>query len=258
VGFYEGAKNPGFVSRLNVGKTPGDITTYAADPASSRVMDAVAAAHGLVGAQKQSAWNFASSKAAKGHPLGDMDVIQLNQGRPMDEAQLSAIMPKLQAIGADVPMADPYGARALVFPPEGLAGKGLVKHNQGIAKQARLLGDELGTDVRFLKRSGNLLGDGGPSWSSKPYISALEQGGPKMVAGFDNAMQDMGPKLLQAAEDFATKKGMQSAPWYRPMMEALSTTGLAGLKELVAKGIVPVSALAAVLAQAPTESAYSD
>jgi hypothetical protein len=77
-------------------------------------------------------------------------------------------------------------------------------------------------------------------------IEAIEGGGPKMVAGFDKTAAEIGPGMLKSVEDFAAAKGYSTAPCYRPMMEALSTGGIAKLKELVKAGTVPVVAFSAI------------
>ena len=92
-------------------------------------------------------------------------------------------------------------------------------------------------------------------WSTKPFIEKLESGGPQMVAGFDKSMQTVGPQLLEHSRAVAEQYGFTQAPFYRPMMEALSTGGLAALKELVAKGIVPVAALSAIVNSMQPEEA---
>jgi hypothetical protein len=84
------------------------------------------------------------------------------------------------------------------------------------------------------------------TWSSKPFIEKVEAGGPNMVAGFDKSMQTIAPQQLAVVEQFAAQHGMTQAPFYKPMMQALSTGGLAALKDLVAKGIVPVAALGVI------------
>jgi hypothetical protein len=50
---------------------------------------------------------------------------------------------------------------------------------------------------------------------------------------------------LATAQKHAQANGWTQAKWYEPMMKALANGGIAELKDLVKKGIVPVLALSA-------------
>lgn len=230
-GFYEGATNPGYMSLLNVGK--GSETGI--DDASRRVVEAVQGAHGLLGLQKQQAWNFGTSRASTGHPINDMDVMQFRGS--FDAAQRAKLHGQIESMGG-VPMTDPYGVRGLFFDPS---------TNKANAKTGNALASAMGGNVRFLKNSGDIFPPQTPTqWSSKPFIEKIEGGGSRMIDGFDSQMKTLAPQLLSTTEALAAKHGWNTAPYYRPMMEALSTGGLAKLKELVAKGIVPAAAFATI------------
>lgn len=241
VGYYEGMANPGFTSRINVGKAGGSNEI---DPASAKVADAVAAYHGLVGTQKQAAWNYASGNNT---PMSKAGVMQFKtpDGRPMSPEELMAFRAKVTEAGGDIPMVDPLGARSLVFADPG-------KQTQSLVKALRNVAAKEGLEAQPLTRSGNIFptiddyGTPPEKWSAKPFIEKIEAGGDKVVANVDALSKEIAPQLLATVEKHAATNGWTQASWYRPMMEALASGGIAKVKELVSKGIVPVVALGAV------------
>ena len=237
-GIYEGQTNPGFASQVLVGKESGGLGM---DPASKRAAEAVAAAHGLIGVQDQSALNFLGGEA----PAKRAGAFQIATGAPMSDVGLANVSRIAGQHGGDVAQVDPRGARVLSF------------HDEADPQRAALvkaLREEYPhADVTPMARDSSLfpLKEGSywekpEKWSSKPYIEKIEAGGPKMVAGFDKSMQSVAPQLLQHTADVAAQHGFTQAPWFKPMMEALGTGGLASLKELVAKGVVPVAAFSVI------------
>jgi hypothetical protein len=233
-GVYEGVAAPGFASQIQVGKGLGRQTI---DDSSAKVMDAVAATHGLLGAQKQAAWNYLGGPA----PNKSAGAYQLRRGAPFspDElGQLRGMVPD-----ADIPQVDPRGARVLQFADAGDASR------PGLLKDLRAAAKTFGADVQPSVRSGNLFPvdenfNAPATWSAKPYIEKIEAAGPKVVANWNAEMPAVAAGLLRTAEDFFAKHNLTSAPWYRPMMEGISRGGLEELKRLVKAGIVPVAALA--------------
>jgi hypothetical protein len=231
LGFYEGAANPGFISRINVGKAPG---SQVMDSASERVVDAVAAAHGLLGTQKQVASNYAGGAA----PKSKAGAIRLSGGL-LDDATMTNLYQDLQAIGADVPMRDPSGgARFLNF--------GDQDSTKAMVKQLGPVAQKYGLEPQFLERSGNLIPEAAPAeWSSKPFIEAIERSGP-FADRLSEAMKPMAGEVLTRVNEFSAKNGWTQAPWFRPMMEGLRDGGLPKLKELVKAGVVPAFAFTAI------------
>jgi hypothetical protein len=238
VGFYEGMANPGFTSRINVGKASGSDVI---DPASEKVADAIAAYHGLVGTQKQAAWNYLSGNNTPASRAGAVQ-FKTPDGSPMSPEQLASFREAVTGAGGDIPMVDPMGARSLLFSDPG-------KETQGIVKALRALGTEQGLEVNPLTRSGKVFpsideyGTPPEKWSARPFIEKIEAGGDKVVANVDKVSKEIAPQLLSTVEKHASANGWTQAPWYRPMMEALADGGIAKLKELVNKGVVPVVTL---------------
>jgi hypothetical protein len=238
-GLYEGQTNPGFASQVLVGKEGGGLNM---DPASKRAAEAVAAAHGLIGVQDQSALNYLGGAA----PAKRAGAFQIATGRPMSDVGLANVSRIAQQHGGDVAQVDPRGARVLSF------------HDEADPKRKALI-DALRAeyphaDVTPMARDSSLfpLKEGSywekpEKWSSKPYIEKIEAGGPQMVEGFNKSMQTVAPQLLRHTEEIAAQHGFTQAPWFKPMMESLSTGGLASLKDLVAKGVVPVAAMTAIM-----------
>jgi len=235
-GVYEGATNKGYASIIPVGKKTGADEI---DPSSAKLLDSVAAAHGLLGVQKQSAWNFAAGKS----PIKNAGQYQIRTGTPFTEQELADLNDLTNQYGADIPQVDPRGARILEFGPEGDPGrKALVSALRKKYPQA-----EISTQAN----SGNLFPaddsmNAPENWSAKPYIEKIEAAGPRVVEGFDRAAQQMAPELLAKANEWSAKNGFTQAEWYRPMMEGLAQGGIARLKELVKQGVVPVVALSAL------------
>lgn len=241
VGYYEGMANPGFTSRINVGKASG---TNEIDPASAKVADAVAAYHGLVGTQKQAAWNYA---AGNNTPLSKAGAVQFKtpDGTPLGPDSLAALRQRVVDAGGDIPMVDPLGARSLLFTEPG-------KETQNVVKALREAAAKEGLETQPLSRSGNIFpavdefGTPPEKWSAKPFIEKIEAAGPKVVANVDAMSKEIAPQLLATVEKHAAQNGWSQADWYRPMMEGLAQGGIAKLKELVKQGIVPVVALGVV------------
>jgi hypothetical protein len=238
-GVYEGQTNKGYASIIPAGKID-DGGGYITDNASERLLDAVAAGHGLLGVQKQSAWNHLTGKISTKKAGG----YQIKTGQPFAEDELARLNQLTDDFGADIPQVDPRGARILEFAKEGDPSRtAIVKALRKAYPDAEIIPQST---------SGNLFpaideyGTAPEKWSAKPYIEKIEAGGPKVVAGFDEAAREMSPQLLAKTEKWAAENNLTQAPWYRPMMEALSTGGLTKLKELVEKGIVPVVALGAL------------
>lgn len=240
VGFFEGMSNPGFTSRINVGKAGGSQDI---DPASAKVADAIAAYHGLVGAQKQSAWNYASGTKSSLKNAGGFK-FQTPDGQPMSPEAMTALREKIIAAGGDVPMVDPAGARSLIFNEPGPETQKISKALRALAKNEGLEGMPL-TVSKNIFPSIDEFGTPPAKWSAQPFIDKIEAGGPKMVANADAVSKEIAPQLLATAQKHAQANGWTQAKWYEPMMKALANGGIAELKDLVKKGIVPVLALSA-------------
>jgi len=250
LGVYEGNINPGFVSQVPVGKLTG---TQQIDAASEKVMNAVASAHGLLGLQDQAAWNYAAGKPSN-VSAGAYDFVR--PGGPLSPDELARLRERTQALGIDMPIASPSGARVLMFDET----KPTTAQRKKLAKELQAAGAEFGAELQPRVMSSNIIPENKPApgqWSSKPYIAGIEAAGPRVVENFNRTMQTIAPAQLAATEAFAKQHGLTQAPYYRPMMEALSTGGLDALKALVAKGIVPVTALYMV-GQAMTDSQGQD
>lgn len=248
VGYYEGDLSPGFASVVNVGKDKG---SQSMDPASMKVLDAIASAHGLLGAQKQVAHNY-SGAITSPSKAGSL----VFKGEPMGEEALSRFHGNIADLGKSagmssedlVPMVNPQGgARALMF--------GSPSQNADLASMVAPRGkfaenwmkELAGLTVEPHASSGNLIPFNAPAqWSSKPFIEAIEASGPKMTENVSNALQRAAPDVLSVVGQHAAKNGWTQAEWFKPMMEGLAEGGLGKLKELVAKGIVPAAVFTAV------------
>jgi hypothetical protein len=244
VGSYEGVTNPGFLSQINVGKKANPLTyaDQALDPASEQVLRSVSAAHGLLGVQDQVGYNYLTSKAMPGGPANQSNAFRIDYGAPFSGQSLTNEVENLSRLGVDLPLADPKGVRGLgfgaegqttdIFPPD--VRKALMQHAK-----------ESGGELRWMNNSGNIFPpEPSPSWSAKPYVSEIEAGGPRMVENFNKTMTGgYADEMLSAVQSQAQKHGLTSAHFYEPMMTALSTGGLPALKDLIAKGIVPVAVL---------------
>jgi hypothetical protein len=223
IGFYEGASNPAYVSRIGVGKESG---SQAIDPASAKVMQAITAGHGLLGTQKQSAWNYLGGEV----PIKKAGGIKL-AGSNISDQQFKEITNKIQSIGGDVPSIDPAGGiRILSFasPEEKVA----------FAKQLKPIAKEYGLTPSFHELSSDIYPfNPTAQWSAKPYIEAIEQSG--LEKQTSAALQKQAGNLLTTANKLADEYKLTQAKWYTPMMQALQNGGLPELKKLVEAGVVP-------------------
>jgi hypothetical protein len=266
---YEGAVSPGYASQILVGKGRGSQNM---DPSSRKIVNAIAATHGLLGAQKQVAHNFIGGKA----PVGEAGAFQLRSAnaQPFSVDQLGLLASK--APNADIPQVDPRGARSLVFAPRvketeltaledaGLSGamsgeRGLLgaskkkeaaKVRTGLLAEMRKAAKDMGAtveprfaDTTLFPMDANF--NAPATWSAKPYIRAIEKAGQKYVDNWNANVPMIAGNMLRDAEAFFTKHNLVAAPWYKPMMEGIAKGGLPELKRLVKAGIVPVAALAA-------------
>jgi hypothetical protein len=239
-GVYEGATNPGFTSRIPVGKGTG---THDIDPSSQRLVDAIAGAHGLLGTQKQSAWNFAGGPAAQKRA----GAYRINRGTPFSEDELARLQSQTADVGGDIPQVDPRGARMLEFADEGADSRtALIKALRQSNPDATI--EPMAVSKNIFPAVDD-YGTAPEKYSTLPYIEKIEAGGPRVVEGFDRAMQTMAPQMLAKTEQWAAQKGWTQAPWFKSAMDALSSGGLAKLKELQKAGVVPAAFVADFTAQ---------
>ena len=230
-GVYEGATNPGYASIIPAGKVEAG-KSYVTDPSSEKLLDAVAAAQGLLGTQKQSAWNHLTGEA----PIKSAGAYQVRRGTPFTEDELAKLQSITDSVGGDIPQVDPRGARVLEF-----GDVGSDSRNKMVKALREAYPD---ADVIPQARSGNLFPvdenwNAPEKYSMKPYIEKIEAAGPKVVAGFDEAMKTMAPQALAKTQAWAQKAGWTEAPWFETAMKGLAEGGLARLKELQAAGAVP-------------------
>ena len=228
-GMYEGDTNPGYSSVVNVGKEAG---SQSVDAASQKVMDAIAAAHGLLGTQKQVATNYLGLEV----PVAKAGGIRF-PGTGMTDKDLYDLQQKYSPAGADVFMRDPAGgARALTFDESKRAGLAKALKAGGLEPWQTSAAEHRAASSSLLPMSAPA------SWSSKPFIEAIDRAGPTMSENISKTMQPMAGEILNKASDFAKANNWTSAEWFKPMMEGLRDGGIPRLKELVEKGIVPVFA----------------
>jgi hypothetical protein len=280
-GVYEGVVSPGQVSRIPVGKSTGShdidpssdrlLRAVAAAHGLVGTQDQVAYNFLTGKPSNRGVGGFRFERSMPG--VKDPEVREL---LPFSQDELTSLAGKLPP-GVDIPQADPRGARALFFdepydaeaqgyqlaarlgggldaPTAQAATRNAFKEEDSarrqLVNQLRATAGEFNAELVPHERSSALfpVKEGSTwekpdQWSAKPFIAGVEQGGPKVVEGFDAAMQTMAPQLLQRTEQMAAQHGWTQAPWYGQMMNALGTGGLGALKELVAKGVVPVAVL---------------
>ncbi|MCS6944185.1 MAG: hypothetical protein RMK97_02010 [Sutterellaceae bacterium] len=235
LGIYEGQVGPGFASRVLFGKETGKA---AVDPASRRYLDALAAAHGTLGTQKQVAWNARVGDA----PVSRANVFDVVMGRPATEAEIAAAA---RVVGDDaVPMVGPDGLRVLDFSTDPA-----VKRARAEALRNMQLGE-----VRPGIAETNLVPQGPKGFSYAPLLDAMEVAGPRFVTNMSRVMQSVAPQVLAKTREFSKKYGWTEAPWFEAAMKALSEGGLPKLRELQRAGIVPVGFVALVAGQLDEEN----
>lgn len=272
-GLYEGLVEPGFASVIPVGKETG---SQMLDPASERVLRTIAASHGLLGVQKQSAYSFLGGTEGVGKAGGAKFLSP--DGGPLPVPTLRQMQDDLLARGGDLVTVDPRGGRVLIFNPTadeaaqeaarmarmtgaplddaralGEAAKpDAIRERNAVVKGIRDVGSQYGLDVNFTSRHSDIFprdANYNPpaTWSAKPYVDEIEAGGPQIVENFNQNVAPLAGDLLQQVETFAQANNLQAAPWFKPMMDALQTGGLSKLKQLIQDGVVPVAVLGLVL-----------
>lgn len=225
-GLYEGKVEPGFASRILVGKGKGSAMM---DDASTRVVRGVAAGHGLLGLQKQSAYNFLGAPSA----IKNAGAVQLRRAKPIEGEELRLLQDELAGAGADIAQADPRGARALLFDT---LNKDQVAGVRSVAKK-------YGAEPEFMARDGDVFPrddnfNAPEKWSAQPYIDEIRASG--LEAGFDATAPAIARDLRVKSEQLGQQFGLTSAPWYGQAMKAIETGGLKALQKLVDAGVVPV------------------
>ena len=258
IGYYEGEFNPAFISRIGVGKSTG---SQSIDPASENVMKAAASAHGILGVQKQSAWNYLGGEV----PMNQAGGIKLLGKNPSPE-KFKEFTKKLQEIGGDIPMYDPEGGlRLLNFVDEdALRKQGLndaqvaeevAKQKSAFGKKVKTLAKEYNLNPSFHALSSDIYPFNAPDkWSVKPYLKSIEESG--LENPTSNAMQQYAGGLLDEQLKQSQALNLTNASWYEPMMNAIREGGLPKLKELVKAGIVPAIALTVAPSIYQQEQAY--
>lgn len=232
-GSYEGMVNPGFVSRINVGKQPGGQMM---DGASRQVTRSVAAAHGLLGAQKQVAYGYAGGKA----PLKSAGYAQFTtpDGTPLSPEQIIGMSDRIKAAGGDIPSADATGGRTMLFDED-------AKTAQNRANALRKIGADEGLGVEFKTRDSDIFpsvddyGTPPEKWSTRPYIDEILAGGDNVIQGFDKFASRKAGDILDTAQQYEKNHGFVNAPWYPTMMNALKEGGIRALDKLQLEGKVP-------------------
>lgn len=230
-GIYEGVVEPGFASQIPIGRRTGSSQI---DPSSAAFLDATAATHGMLGAQKQVAWSHVGEEI----PQKRAGAIRITDagGQPFTIEQLRRLQPEMaQHAGAFVTQVDPFGAQALINP-------GTITRKQ--AEAIRSVLETQGYTPSYREFSGNLFPEDPTKFSVKPYIAKIKAAGPQVEANFNANIgpiaEDVGTRVTGQSQQL----GLTQAPWYPKMIEALKSGGLPALEKLVQAGIVPVAVLA--------------
>lgn len=234
-GYYEGRAAPGFASQVAAKMEGNEIA-----PSSKALLDAIAASHGMLGTQKQSAYNVLTDGVpAAGSPFA----LQFAAGAPLTGDKMRALQQATHAIDKDVvPMVDPQGARALMFsgtPDERMAQFADVAKQHGASVSAHTFDGNLFPSV-------DDYGTPPAKFSMQPYIDKVEAAGPEVVSLWDKHVAPIAAPLLDHVTSFAMQHGLTQAPWFAHAMNAIATKGLAGLKAAVKAGIVPAALLGAI------------
>jgi hypothetical protein len=231
-GRFEGRTNPGGVVPVLTGSKVGSGEV---DPASAKLMDALAAMRGLASPQDAVAWTRLGGKASQKEAGG---VSFPGATRDQATALRALAMQKALAEEAFDVMPTRTGAAAPIFG---------APRQEELTRRLMQAGDELGLKGQPAQLSGSFIEAKGPTgaFSLKPYLDAVEKAGPEVVARYDALMQERAPALLKGAAYIRERYGLETAKYWDTMMEALQKGGgLASLIELQKKGIIPAIALA--------------
>ncbi len=262
-GVYEGASNPSVGIPVSIGKASADVVdpvtgkgieAKVIDPASRKVVEASAAMQGLLRAQDTVGYT-AITKAPN---ASTRNALQVNLGQTINPEQIVALEKAINdefGAGLLIPLHSRDGVSIITLGPDEL-GK-LVgdtapkKTPQWQKRLSKVVKDTLDpSSTEWGLNSGNLVGDT-TDWTYTPsrYLGPLEEVGPEMRGLLDAGAKKISPRLEQLdaelVKDFPSA-GERSTIVTR-VRTALAQEGIAGVRKLVDKGLVPAFALGVLL-----------
>ena len=263
-GIYEGASNPGVGIPISVGRssrqpvrdpvTGKQVEASIMDPASRKAVEANAAMQGLLRVQDTVGY----TSIMKAPNAASRNAIEVNLGQTIKPSQMKALESAINdefGEGLLIPLHTENGVAIITAGEKELgklvAGTPAKKTPAWQKKLNNVVKETLDPEsTRWGLNTGDLVGDT-VDWTYTPsrYLGPLEDVGSEMTNLLDVGAKQISPALerLDAwlVREFPSA-GERSIIVTR-VREALSQKGIAGVRELVDKGLVPAVVLGALL-----------
>jgi len=270
-GSYGGVSRPADAIPVLVGKSTTEVVdpvtgkvleAMVIDPASRTLVESTAAARGLLGAQETVGY----TTITRAPNAATRNAVEIDLGRTISGEEMNTLQ---EVLGAQfkglIPLHQEKGVTIIVESFDAL--KKLTKGTPGgkTPKWQKDLSDTVTETLDVTKKdldwglnTGGLVGDV-DTWTYKPsaYLEALEAPGPTARGLLDEGMKNaarrletLDQQLLKEYPSAGERKEIVSR-----VRQALIEKGVAGVRELVQKGIVPAVVLGALGVQTiPQES----
>ncbi len=292
-GIYEGVSNPGVGIPISVGKlsrqrvrdpvTSKTVEASIMDPASRKVVEANAAMQGLLRAQDTVGY----TSIMKAPNAASRNAIEVNLGQTIKPSQMKALESAINdefGKGLLIPLHTENGVAIITAGAKELGklvagtpapykrryrGRGSATVKEALMQKTPAWQKKLDNVVketldpestRWGLNTGDLVGDT-VDWTYTPsrYLGPLEDVGPEMTNLLDAGAKRISPKL-QTLDAWLVRvlpsAGERSIIVTR-VRKAYSQKGIAGVRELVDKGLVPAVVLGVLLgAQDPGPSTH--
>jgi len=273
-GAYMGQSNPGVGIPVSVGKSTETVVDPVSgkgieasimDPASRKVVEASAAMQGLLRAQDTVGY----TSITKAPNAASRNALEVNLGQTISPEQIVRLEKAINeefGEGLLIPLHTRNGVSIIAAGPDEL--KTLVgdtapkKTPQWQKRLNSLVRNELSPEsTDWGLNTGDLVGDT-ENWTYTPsrYLAPLEEVGPEMRGLLDAGAKKISPVLEKLDSELVKEfpaAGERSVIVTR-VRQALAEKGIAGVRELVDKGLVPAFALGVLLGAQALPSATED
>lgn len=257
-GYWKGDTNPATAHRISTGTAgehaPESQQLLNMDESSERLVNSIAAAEGLLRGQ---AGVGVYKPGAAAMPLRNNAVVSL--GRTVTPDEMTAVGARLDNLAAELkdiaPDVDVNGAYAFPrhtdsgfsigfgFKDVADRGKAVTAMQKAIQK---ILKQELGAKAKF-GSGGNLIGDG-DEFKPSALLQELDEGSPLTTQRLNQSMKRHAADL-EAIDDLFEQNIADAGQRHKYMKltrEALAAGGVARVRQLVKRGILPMLVLGVV------------
>ena len=262
-GIYEGRSNPGVGIDISVGKSPDTIVdpvtgkgveASVMDPSSRKLIESIAALQGLIRAQDTVGY----TAIVKAPNAATRNALKVDLGRTVSRDEIIKLeedINKQFGAGKLIPLHAEDGFSVITLDDDALksltAGTAPKKTPSWQKDLTKLVDDSFpGSNKEFGLNTGTLVGDT-ENWTYTPskYLPPLENVGDEFKNLLDTGAKKISPqleKLDSELVEFYPAAGDRNKI-VSLVRKALAKNGVAGVRELVDKGLVPAVVLGLVL-----------